>query len=94
MPSFEDLPKDSVVLVEEDAPYLLRKMFTIQEMLEAVKVSSIHSRSPKWLGEGASGKILSPNSDWIAGKIKITIEFIPDDQNSDPELEKLRQQIL
>jgi len=50
-----------------------------------------HAEREAFFNEGIDCRLLKPGSDWQTGKIKISIEFIPDEINS--PLDDIRQTI-
>ena len=49
-----------------------------------------HHKKEKWIDEGVPCKMLSPNQNWQSGKIKICLQFIPEQPES--VLDDIRQE--
>jgi KGK domain len=51
--------------------------FKVAEMIAGIKTNWLVKE--KWLAEGVECEILSPGGDWQKGRIKISLEFCPDE---------------
>lgn len=84
----EQLENDAIVSLKEFdlilMPHVTFKMSEFIERLGAVLVISAE-KWRKWGFEGVESEILSPGKGWRKGKIRLTLEFLPDE----PELEEI-----
>jgi hypothetical protein len=68
------------------------KTFTVQELLGAFFSKWLNNDvGKKWLFEGAECQYLAPGKLWKKGKIKISLEFIPDEVES--PLDEIRREM-
>ena len=68
------------------------KTFTVQELLGALFLKWFNSDvGKKWLFEGTECQYLAPGKLWKKGKIKISLEFIPDEVES--PLDEIRREM-
>ena len=78
---------DEVISIENGEDQLLINHPTYQaiEFLKQLGIE-IDARNPhrqeKWIDKGVPCKMLSPNQNWQKGKIKICLQFIPDQPES------------
>ncbi|QDZ39437.1 KGK family protein [Euhalothece natronophila Z-M001] len=96
------LNRQDVISTQDKQRSLLNKTFTVEEFLQLLtkiiseKVSSWKNpegrekEAKKWTEEGINCKVLSPQSHWKTGKVRITLEFIPDEPES--PLDNVRNQ--
>ncbi|MEB3230433.1 MAG: KGK domain-containing protein [Leptolyngbyaceae bacterium] len=103
------LNSDDVLLIEDSKLWLIvkTKIFLFKDFLTAIPAHlGIHDEHKMaWLKDGVECKVLAPKHDWQPGKIRIKIEFIPDEieedidsqQNAnvttDSSLDEIRQRI-
>ena len=98
---FIKLNREDVVSTQEQDLVLFNKTFTVQEFVSHLKkilmdkIKLIQGKnaegkeSIKLTKEGIKCQVLSPNDTWKTGKIRITLEFIPDESES--PLDDVRQ---
>lgn len=68
------------------------KTFTVQELLGAFFSKWLNNDvGKKWLFEGTECQYLAPGKLWKKGKIKISLEFIPDEAES--PLDEIRREM-
>lgn len=81
-------PND-VISVDENCQFIVNhKTFTGEEFIEKIKQSTnaIRYEREYWFKEGAECQVLSPKESWKKGRIRICVEFIPDESQT-PEKE-------
>jgi len=93
----EILNFDDVITIQPKWNYMGCPTFKAAELVQ--KLANHVTRSvddqQEWFFDGVECEVLSPKQDWRKGKIKITIEFIPEESNQpDPDLNGLRQLIV
>ncbi|WP_026733035.1 KGK domain-containing protein [Fischerella sp. PCC 9605] len=91
---WEALGQDDVVSMNSGQILMPHPTFKVDEFTARMKqvLSGLDELKQKWLGEGQSCEILKPGAkDWQKGKIRITLEFYPDEPES--PLDELRQQL-
>lgn len=73
--------------------------FKVQEAMELVS-EKVHVRWDDWIQNGKQCEIIGPNTEgWIKGRVRICLEFIPDEPEPKPvkepesPLDDLRQQV-
>ncbi|VEP16628.1 KGK family protein [Hyella patelloides LEGE 07179] len=83
---------DDVLSVNsEDNILISHHTYTVEELLNAIGDQINYRKKEKWCVEGVPCKMLAPNQSWQKGKVKISIEFIPDEIES--PLDELRKEI-
>ena len=84
---------DEVVSIEKQEDQLLIKHPTYQaiEFLNELGNHIAGHKKEKWIDKGVPCKMLSPNQNWQKGKIKICLQFIPDQPES--VLDDVRQEL-
>ncbi|PSF33604.1 KGK family protein [Aphanothece hegewaldii CCALA 016] len=89
------LNRDDVVSINnyEDKIILSHVTFQVKEFVEDLmkQIDKSEERREKWGQKGVECEILSPNTGWKKGKIRITLEFIPEEPES--ILDDIRQTI-
>ncbi|ALJ67508.1 MULTISPECIES: KGK domain-containing protein [unclassified Synechocystis] len=85
-------PEDVVSVTDSDKICINHKTFTVQELLGAFLTKWFNSDIGKrWLFEGTECQYLAPGKLWKKGKIKISLEFIPDEAES--PLDEIRREM-
>jgi hypothetical protein len=75
------------------ATVINHKTFTVQELLNAFCLKWLNSDIGKrWLFEGTECQYLAPGKLWKKGKVKISLEFIPDEVES--PLDEIRREMI
>lgn len=80
---FEQLDGDEVVSVKDYDKILVSHVtFTVRQFLEAtgkqLGISKGNSQQ-RWIEDGVDCEVLSPEKNWRKGKIRISLEFCPDE---------------
>ena len=66
----------------EDNVLIGHHTYQASEFLSRLGKHIDRHKKKKWIDEGVPCKILSPNQNWQKGKIKICLQFIPDQPES------------
>lgn len=67
--------------------------FKASEFLSKME-TQLNASKTAWFNDGASCEILAPNKSWKKGKIKVVLQFCPDEPEvSDNSLDGIRQAI-
>lgn len=76
----EQLHWDEVISVEVPEQFLIHHTtFKTKELLEAIKRGL---RAPEgWFNEGINCEIISPGESWRKGRVRISLEFYPDESD-------------
>ena len=83
---------DEVLTVSDDDNILMNHYtYKAEELLNAIGNSVNRNKKEKWCIEGVPCEVLAPNQSWQKGKVKISLEFIPDEIES--PLDELRKEI-
>lgn len=83
---------DEVLTVESKDNILIHHhTYKVEEILDAIGNKIDHHKKEKWCIKGTPCKMLAPNQTWRKGKVKISLEFIPDKIES--PLDELRKEI-
>lgn len=77
----------------EDKIILPHVTFKVNEFVDDLikKIENNEEKRGKWSESGVECEILSPNTGWKKGKIRVTLEFIPEESES--ILDDIRQTI-
>jgi len=80
---FEWLAQTDVVsLLEENCKLqMLHKTFKANEFMKSI-ISNSPEIQKKWTIDGVEAEVLRENKPWRKGKIKLTLEFCPDEPES------------
>ena len=65
--------------------------YKVEELLYEIGNKIDHRKRDQWYIEGLPCEVLSPNQSWRKGKVKISLEFIPDEVES--PLDSVREEI-
>lgn len=83
---------DEVLSVNHDDNILMgHNTYKVEELLHAIGNRIDHHKKDKWCIKGVTCQILTPNQSWQKGKVKISLEFIPDQVES--PLDRLRKEM-
>ena len=87
-----DINDNEVISIIDKEDNILIKHHTYKagDFLQKLSEYVGYSKFKKWLSEGVPCEILSPNQNWQTGKIKISLQFIPDEPES--ILDDIRQE--
>ncbi|MGL6344135.1 MAG: KGK domain-containing protein [Waterburya sp.] len=71
---------DEVLSIDnkEDNVLINHHTYKADEFLDKLRERIGLSKEHKWIVEGVPCKLLSPNQSWQKGKVKICLQFIPD----------------
>jgi hypothetical protein len=84
--------EDVISVADSDKIFINHKTFTLQELLTALFSKWFNNDLGKrWLFEGTECQYLAPGKLWKKGKIKISLEFIPDEVES--PLDEIRREM-
>lgn len=78
-------------VAREDNILINHPTYKVKELLDAIGHQIDHKKRERWCIEGVSCEVLSPNQSWRKGKVKICLEFIPDEIES--PLDSVREEI-
>jgi hypothetical protein len=71
--------------------------FVVEDLLTKIKQSCRYdiseSEQSQLFGKGVECNLLQPGADWRKGKIRICVEFIPHETESESPLDDIRQHI-
>lgn len=83
---------DEVITIidKKDNVLIGHHTYQAKEFLNRLGEHIDRHKKEKWIDEGVPCKILSPNQNWQTGKIKISLQFIPDETES--VLDDIRQE--
>lgn len=91
---FDRIEPDNVLCVNSNTQRLLinHSTFQVGEFINRMQ-DQVGARGEqiKWFREGIDCKILRPGANWKQGKVRVTLEFCPDEPES--PLEDIRQQL-
>ena len=75
---------DEVISIDnkDDNVLLNHHTYKAEEFLHRLGDHIDRNKKGKWIDEGVPCKVLSPNQNWQKGKIKICLQFIPDQPES------------
>ena len=83
---------DEVISIDnkEDNVLLGHHTYKAEEFLNRLGKHIDRHKKEKWIDEGVPCKMLSPNQNWQSGKIKICLQFTPEQPES--VLDDIRQE--
>lgn len=83
---------DEVISIDDDQENILidHRTYKSKDFLQKLAQNIHYSKGEKWLTEGVACEILSPHQNWQKGKIKICLQFIPEQPES--VLDDIRQE--
>ncbi|MBE9044618.1 KGK family protein [Pleurocapsales cyanobacterium LEGE 10410] len=75
---------DEVVSIDNEKENILinHRTYKVKDFLEKLSKNLDYNQGKKWISEGVACEILSPNQSWQKGKIKICLQFIPEQPES------------
>jgi hypothetical protein len=74
---------NEVLSVNRDDNILINHhTYKAEELIDAIGNRIDHHKKDKWCIKGVPCEILTPNQSWQKGKVKISLEFIPDEIES------------
>lgn len=75
---------DEVISIndKEDNVLIDHHTYTAEEFLNRLGMHIDYHKKDKWIEKGVPCKMLAPNQQWQKGKIKICLQFIPDQPES------------
>lgn len=84
--NIELLTPEDVITIEDEKtkPRMPHKTFTVDELrLSLAQNLSFNEEQKEWLKNGVSAKVLVAGKLWRKGKVKLSIEFIPDENEQE-----------
>ena len=83
---------DEVISIDDkdDNVLLGHHTYKAEEFLHRLGKHIDRNKKEKWIDKGVPCKLLSPNQNWQKGKIKICLQFIPEQPES--VLDDIRQE--
>ncbi len=91
---FERIEPDNVLCVNTNTQRLLinHSTFQVGEFINQMQAQvGARGEQLRWFREGIDCKVLRPGANWKQGKVRVTLEFCPDEPES--PLEDIRQQL-
>ncbi|WP_253274373.1 KGK domain-containing protein [Myxosarcina sp. GI1] len=83
---------DEIVSVNRDDNVLVsHHTYKVEEFLHELRHKIHGERMKKWCKTGVDCQVLTPTQGWRKGKVKIVLEFCPDETES--PLDSVRQEI-
>lgn len=85
------ISNDEVISIDDrnDNVLLGHHTYKAEEFLDRLGEHIDRHKKEKWIDKGVPCKMLSPNQNWQKGKVKICLQFIPEQPES--ILDDLRQ---
>ena len=83
--------KEVLSVAREDNILINHHTYKTEELLDAIGNKIDHHKREIWCVKGVPCEVLSPNQSWRKGKVKISLEFIPDEVES--PLDSVREEI-
>ncbi len=88
------LSENDVLSVKgEDNIVLTHHTYKVSELVNGIMQRIDHYKQERWCKQGVDCEVLVPNKTWQKGKVKISIEFIPDQENSPSPLDDVRKNL-
>ena len=78
------------VINDKDNVLINYHTYKAKDFLQKLAQNIDYSIGKKWLSDGVDCEVLSPNQNWQKGKIKICLQFIPEQPES--VLDDIRQE--
>lgn len=94
--SYQPQDEDVVTMAPESSGIIKAQTFRIAEFLSAFKLSAKQGfgLAEAWLQDGVKCRFLKANGGgWQEGKIRLRLEFIPDEPESQSSLDVIRSQM-
>lgn len=83
--------KEVLSVERQDNILIHHNTYKVKELIDAIGNKIDHHKRERWCIEGVPCEVLSPNQSWRKGKVKISLEFIPDEVES--PLDSVREEI-
>ncbi|WP_324281701.1 KGK domain-containing protein [Cyanobacterium aponinum UTEX 3221] len=85
--------KDVISLEDQQCNIRLsHKTFTVEEFKTRLKDSSgVNDKSQEWFNNGVNAEVMTGGKPWRKGKVRLSIEFIPDESEIESPLDDFRQ---
>ncbi len=85
---FELLGKDAIVSIQESDRIIMSHItFKVREFIARMRATlNIGQKWQPWGSEGVECEVLSPGKDWRKGKVRVTLEFLPDEPETEETL--------
>jgi hypothetical protein len=84
--------QDVISVDDKEKIVINHKTFTVKEFLDLFFADYFSDdTAKKWFFDGVDCELLAPGKNWRKGKIKITLEFIPDEVES--PLDEIRREM-
>lgn len=84
----ERLEQNEIISIQGSERILLNQpTFKTSELIDAIKISwmmNSNDRLKAWFYEGVKCEILTPGKNWRTGRVRLSLEFLPDE----PEIEE------
>lgn len=81
---FEHLRRDEAISISDSDQFLIsHTTFKVKELLKTME--GLLGAPEKWFDEGVSCEIISPSKSWRKGRVKVCLEFYPDEAET-PEI--------
>ncbi|AFZ54396.1 KGK domain-containing protein [Cyanobacterium aponinum] len=90
----EHLEKNDVIQMKKDKSRWVMKQttFTVNDFISTLSNCYISDAEAKeWCNNGVEAEVLVPRKPWRKGKIRLSIEFIPDESEIESPLDDFRQ---
>ena len=86
-------PTDVISVNGNETIAISHKTFRVAEFLQKIfeNFAGNNEKGKKWCFDGVDCELLTPGQPWRKGKIKITLEFIPEEPES--PLDEIRREI-
>ena len=86
------LNENAVLTIKgEDSTTLEHHTYKVDELMRAI-IDEIYDDEIKiWFGKGVDCEVLSPHKSWQKGKVKVSLEFTPDQESSPSPLDEVRK---
>lgn len=96
---FEHLRGDKAISIPDSDQFLIsHTTFKVKEFLKTME--GLLGAPEKWFDEGVSCEIISPSKSWRKGKVKVCLEFYPDEskipeipERNEPENSQLKSSL-
>lgn len=75
---FQPLETDAVVSYKGTASLVSSQTFTVEELHKVIRANRGPLYDP-WYVEGLPCKVMRPGQGWQKGRLRVTVEFCPDE---------------
>lgn len=90
-----EMLKEKDVISLEEQQYNIRlshKTFTKGEFFSTLKnYLSVNDNNKEWFNDGVNAEVMTEGKRWRKGKVRICIEFIPDESEIESPLDDFRK---